>query len=95
MGKYGSVGGFYFLHYQRIKEVESYHENYVSNNNIDLFVHINLNVIFSDDDELIRAYYSRENETLHNSIVQAAFDAFTAQYGTPDTSWMIDVPVDR
>ena len=69
--------------------------NHMMNNNVQLFVHFNLDVIFSDDDELIRAYYSKENEILHNSIVQAAFEAFAAQYGTPDTSWMIDVPVDR
>jgi len=58
--------------------------------NVYIFAHYNLDIIFSNDWDLILSYYAIENEPLHTAQVQAAFDRHVATYGMPDISWQLN-----
>ena len=64
-------------------------EHWANEHNMSIFTHYNLEILLSGDSELIRAYYSIENEAAHTAQVQARFDEYVAIHGMPDTSWMI------
>ena len=86
-------------HYDRVNIIEFVNhfdisrevfEQIVDERNLALFVHYNLDVIFSGDPQLIASYYSIENEAAHTAHVQAAFEQYTATHGQPDTSRLLD-----
>jgi len=66
-------------------------EHWATQHNMNIFTHYNFDVLLSGDWDLIRSYYSIENEHLHTAAVQARFDAHVERYGMPDTSWMLPV----
>jgi len=65
-----------------------------NHDNLGIFTHYNIDVIFSGNMDLIMAYYSIENEHLHTAQVRERFEAYVEQHGMPDVSWMVD-PVIR
>jgi len=66
-------------------------EHWATYDNMNLFTHYNFEVLLSGDSQLIREYYSAENEATHTAQVQARFEQHVATHGyTPDTGWMIE-----
>ena len=59
-------------------------ERMINESGIYRYTHYNLDVIFSNNTQLIMDYYSIENEAAHTAQVQAAFDMHVANYGMPD-----------
>lgn len=86
-GEYDRVNIIEFLSTTNLdKEIFGYR---VNDWNLNIFTHYNVDILFSGDEQLIRQYYSIENEAAHTAQVQAAFDQYVATYGPPDTSWMV------
>ena len=69
-------------------------EHWANEYNMSIFTHYNFDILLSGDENLIRQYYAIENEPLHTAAREARFDAYVAQHGMPDTSWMLpdDIP---
>jgi len=60
---YASRGGDSIAAFRRFYEED----------NMQIYTHYNLDVIFSGDQALIDSYYAKENEAQHTAIVQAAW----------------------
>ena len=78
-GEYERVNLIEFLNHTRLTR-ESF-ERWMNEDNMRLFTHYNLDIIFSGDEQLMRQYYSAENQPIHTAQVQAAFNQHVATYG--------------
>ena len=91
-GLYEKVNIVEFVHYFNRYEnlTRETFERIVNENNMYLFTHYNLDIIFSGDPSLIASYYAIENEAAHTMQVQSALEHHISMYGQPDMSRMLD-----
>jgi|GEM_PF-3598439 len=64
-------------------------EHWINEHNMHLYTHYNLDIIFSGDWELIRSYYSVENEHLHTAQVLAAYQAHYGRMPSREVSFVL------
>ena len=61
-------------------------EHWIREDNLNLFTHYNVDIIFSGDPQLIAEYYSAANQATHTAQVLSAFNQHVAAHG-----WASDV----
>ena len=79
-GEYERVNIVEFINWARLPR-EIFEYRVTVENDLTLFTHYNLDIIFSGDEQLIRQYYSTENQAAHTAQVQAAFNQHIAANG--------------
>jgi len=88
-GQYDRVNIVELVQHERVPR-ETFFERFATEHNMNLFTHYNPDVIFSGDPQLIKRYYSKENESSHTGQVRERFEQFASKHGQPAKNPRLD-----